>query len=214
MSCDAYLVVLRYCAEVQLLDELRTLEFQEPRVPVHAPIERHGDFPRSCKNLRVLDGGFVHQVVRTDRGVAFDHVQRVAVVVPGPVEPCLVVEPCDIDDQRVPFPAPIRPSHPRLVRSFRRLAERYLASCVRVLVQNPDHVRTLEDLKRVGQIRRSRDTRKKAIQFGVGRRDSGRPLRGSRSCGSRSASRVPRADRESARPRRRSRPAGSRRLRR
>ena len=46
-------------------------------------IEEHAHLPGPREHLRVLDGGFVADVIRSRRGVALDDVQRVAVKVTG-----------------------------------------------------------------------------------------------------------------------------------
>ena len=48
--------------------------------------------------------------------VALDDVQRVAVIIARAIEPGLIVETGHVDDQRVAFPAAVRPSHPGVDR--------------------------------------------------------------------------------------------------
>src|SRR5207244_12929256 len=79
--------------EQQVFRERHALEFHELDVLLHASIERHADLPGSCKHLRVLDRGFVQQMVRTDGRIAFDHMKSVTMKVPRPIEPGLRPEP-------------------------------------------------------------------------------------------------------------------------
>src|SRR5712692_1819862 len=98
----------------QLFREWYALEFQGLSVLFHAAIEGEAHLPGASKHLRVLDRGFVREVVRTHGSVAFNHMQRVAMEVPGPVEPGLLAESCHVNNQRIPFPAAARPAHPRI----------------------------------------------------------------------------------------------------
>src|SRR5438128_9679440 len=98
----------------QLFDERHTVELDELNVRFHTTIEREAYLPRSRKDLGVLDSGFVLDMVRTERRVAFDHVEIIAMEIPRPVEPGVVGEPRHVDDQRIALPAPVRPSQPRL----------------------------------------------------------------------------------------------------
>src|SRR6476659_519926 len=98
----------------QLLHELDALVFEDRRVLFEAAIQRHADLPGSGKDFRVFDRRLVHQVRAVDGRVTFDHVKRLAVEISGAVEPRLIVEAGDVDDQRVTLPVPARPSHPRI----------------------------------------------------------------------------------------------------
>src|SRR5438046_3321416 len=57
-------------SEQQLLGERDAFEFEELNVFFHSTIERKADLPRPREHLRILDRGLVHEVVRTDGGVA------------------------------------------------------------------------------------------------------------------------------------------------
>ncbi len=61
-------------------------------------IEDHPHRPRSREHLRILHRHLIVDVVGTDERVAFDQVQGLAVEIPGPVEPRLIVEMHDVDD--------------------------------------------------------------------------------------------------------------------
>src|SRR5262245_3807432 len=88
----------------ELFDEFDAAILHELRVRLQAAIQRHGDSPRAGKGLRILDRHLIVDGVWADRREALDQVQRVAMEIPGPVEPVLAVEVRHIDDQRVPFP--------------------------------------------------------------------------------------------------------------
>src|SRR6516165_3026842 len=96
----------------QLLDEFDALVFEELSVLFLPAVEGHRDFPGAGKYLWILDRCLVGQVIRTAACITFDHMERVAVEVSGAIEPRLIVEARDIDDERVAFPMPARPSHP------------------------------------------------------------------------------------------------------
>src|ERR1700691_6153135 len=104
--------LLRELAVYQFFGELHTLEIHQPGVLFHMPIQRHPDLPWTGKYLWILDRRFVPKNVRAARSVAFDHVQRVAMIIPRPVEPRALVQSGDVDHQRVPFPVAYRLSHP------------------------------------------------------------------------------------------------------
>src|SRR4029434_3693528 len=76
----------------QLLDELHAFVLTDLCVGIEATIKRHAHLPRSCEDFRILDRHLVHQMVRTDRSIALGYVQRVAMKIPGPIEPGLFVE--------------------------------------------------------------------------------------------------------------------------
>src|ERR1700682_2366918 len=54
----------------QFLDELDALELHQTRVPLDAPIQRHGDLPRPSEGIRVRDRRLVHEVIWRDTRVA------------------------------------------------------------------------------------------------------------------------------------------------
>src|SRR5262245_24071231 len=97
------LAPLRWLAEFpvqQLLGERHALELEELNLLFHPSIEREADLPRPREHLRILDGGFVHQVIRADGRVALDDVERVAVKIPGAIEPRLAAQAGHVDDER------------------------------------------------------------------------------------------------------------------
>src|ERR1700730_4712027 len=105
----------------ELLRKLDALVFEHLHIFFQTTIEGHSHLPGSREHLRVLDGRLVRHRVRTDARVPLDHMQGVAVEVPRPIEPGVLVEAGHVDDQRLALPAAARPSHPR-VRGTLRLA--------------------------------------------------------------------------------------------
>ena len=90
----------------ELFDKLLAPVLDELRIRFQTTIEGHADLPWPRKHLRILDGGFVLDGVGRDRREPFDHVQLIAMEIARPVEPCLVVEIGQVDDQGVPLPVP------------------------------------------------------------------------------------------------------------
>src|SRR5687767_5842324 len=95
----------------QLFDKGLTLEFHQLNIALHPAIEREADLPGPRKDLRIVDGRLVPQVVRAHGRQAFDDVRGVAVKVAGAIEPVIAVQPGDIDDERVALPRATRPPH-------------------------------------------------------------------------------------------------------
>src|SRR3989442_2721498 len=83
----------------------KALVLEDLRILFLMTIEEHAHLPGFREHLRVFDGGFAVDLFWADRRVTLDHVQGVAVEVPGPVEPGFVVELEHVDDQRIPLPA-------------------------------------------------------------------------------------------------------------
>src|SRR3989442_12067184 len=68
-------------------------------------IKDHAHLPGSRKHLRILDRDFVADVVGVHGDVTFDHMQLIAMEIPGPVKPGLFVEIDRVDDQRISLPS-------------------------------------------------------------------------------------------------------------
>ena len=83
----------------ELFRELHALEFQQLSVLIQPAIERHAHLPGSGKHFRVFDGDFIGKGVRAEGRVALDHMQGVAMKIPGPVKPSLVVDVTAMNDQ-------------------------------------------------------------------------------------------------------------------
>src|SRR5262245_29062307 len=93
-----------------------TLILEQFRVRFLAAVQKHAHLPRTCEHVRILDGDFVFDVSGPCRREPFDHVQRLAVEIACPIEPRLIAEMHDIDDERVALPAAARVAHPELER--------------------------------------------------------------------------------------------------
>src|SRR5687767_9811406 len=59
----------------QLFDERHTIEFHELNVRLEAPVDREADLPRAGIDVRILDGRFIHQVIRPAECPPLDDVQ-------------------------------------------------------------------------------------------------------------------------------------------
>src|SRR5438105_277042 len=79
--------LLSEVSEYRLFDELRTSELHDLCVRLETPVDRHADLPRTGEHFGVFDGRVVAERIRADRRVAFDDVERIAMKVPGAVEP-------------------------------------------------------------------------------------------------------------------------------
>src|SRR5436190_18752103 len=131
----------------QFFDELHAPEFHNLRVLFQSTIEEHADLPRSREHVRILDGGFIEEMVGARGGESLDNVQGVAVEISRAVEPGLVVETRGVDDQRFSFPVSVRPSHPAV--SGRLLVFVHIdgAHRPRERVDHHDVLRALNDLE-------------------------------------------------------------------
>src|SRR5437868_5780870 len=78
---------------------------QELNILLLVTIENHAHIPRPREHLWIFDRYGVVNVIRIDERIAFREVERFAVEISGPVEPCLVVEMDHVDDERVALPA-------------------------------------------------------------------------------------------------------------
>src|SRR3974390_2748606 len=85
-------------------------------------VERHADLPWAREHLGILDGGFVMQNIRPARRIPFYNVQGVTVKIARAVEPRLIVEAGDVDDEGVALPMSHRPAHPTVRGTFARIA--------------------------------------------------------------------------------------------
>src|SRR5713226_10179086 len=71
----------------ELFDEFVAAKVEKLHVRLHPAIERHRDPPRPRKDLRIFDRHFVSNDVRRNQREALHQMQRVAVEIPGAVEP-------------------------------------------------------------------------------------------------------------------------------
>ena len=156
-----------------LLEEVRiALVLEQLAVSFLPPVERHAHLPGPREHLRVLDRDFVEHVIGAGRRVALDDVQRVAVEIPGPIEPGPVVEMDHIDDERVPLPAAARVAHPPVDRptGMRVPVHVDVANGVQILVEDGDLVGLLNDLKRIRHVGDARHSGKVALGLRIERR--------------------------------------------
>src|SRR3989442_6528928 len=166
----------------QLFRVLRAFELQELHIFLETSIERHADLPGSRKDLRILDQSFVREVIRAERGESFDHMQGLAVEIPGPVEPVLARWPLGreengcresrhIDNQRIALPFAVGPTHPRIDGRLRGFPHIDLAASVGILVDDRQPFLTLtdtgKDLEWIRQIRSAWHTGQMTLQFRV-----------------------------------------------
>src|SRR5438067_784477 len=151
----------------ELLHELYALELQHLSVLFQPTIDGHADLPGPRKHLRVLDRRFIGQGINGEGSVAFDHMQRVAMEIPGPVEPGLIVQTRHVDDETIALPVADRVPHPTVSRAWRRLVHVDRAGGARILIGHQDDVRTLNNLKRIGHIRGARHARQITLDFRV-----------------------------------------------
>src|ERR1041385_7352606 len=87
-----------------LVHQQALIVLQNAHVWFFPAIEWHAHLPGSTEHRRVFDGDFVIDVVGTRQREPFDQVQSIAVKIARPIEPCLVGEMHDIDNQSVSFP--------------------------------------------------------------------------------------------------------------
>src|SRR5262245_21911956 len=97
----------------------------------------------------------------------FDDVQCVAMEVACPVEPCLIVEACGIDDECLSLPVSVRPAHPAVCGSLFVIIHVDRANSAGVLVQDHDVFLALKDLKRLRHVSGPRNTREVAFDFWI-----------------------------------------------
>ena len=136
----------------QIFHEFDASELQNLRIGLHPAVERHAHLPGARKDLGILDCHLVIERIGAPRREALDHVQCIAVKVSGAIEPAQVVESLRVDDQRLPFPASVRPSHPAVSRCFRLIGHVDRPHRTRILVNEHDVLLALDDLKRVRHV--------------------------------------------------------------
>src|SRR6266705_6526865 len=153
----------------ELFRELYALEFQGLDVRLHTSIQRHADFPRTRKHLRILNRGLVHQMVWRQRRVTLHHMQSVAMEISGPVEPGLIVLSGYVNDQRVTVPTSDGPAHPGIGRSLGLAIHIDHARRTGKLVGEQDLLGCLNDLKGKADIGGPWNAWQIALRFGVAR---------------------------------------------
>src|SRR5436309_12729737 len=151
----------------QLFYELHTLELHDLCVLFLTTIQGHADFPGPRKHLWIFYSGFVIDMVPARCGEAFDNVQSVAMEIPRPVKPGLVIETRSIDYQRFSLPVTVRPSHPTIGGRLLVLIHIDGADRARILKDHHDVLRTLNNLKRLGHIHRAGHARQVALDLRI-----------------------------------------------
>src|SRR5438132_649583 len=107
----------------ELLPEItHAVVLDDLEIRLQTAVDRHADLPGTREHRRVLDGRFVVEMIGVDGRVALDDMKLVAVVVAGIVQPRLIVEVLDVDDQRITFPPAPRVAHPEVERLDMRAA--------------------------------------------------------------------------------------------
>ena len=134
-----------------------------------AAIQGHADLPRSRKDLLILDSGLVVQAIGTGCCDALDNVQFVTVEIADAIEPSLIVKSSRIDDQRFAFPMSVRPAHPTVGWSLRRLTHVDGSDSAGIFENHHGDIFALDDLKRKGHVHRARHTGKIAFDLGIQR---------------------------------------------
>ncbi len=109
-------------------------------------------------------------MIRSGRRVALDQVQRIAVEIARAIEPGLLVEIDDVDDEGVAFPVATRIAHPPVDMTLGMFFVHVrVANRVDVLVKKGHLIPALHDLKRVRHVRDARNAGQVTLGFGVGR---------------------------------------------
>src|SRR5262245_58857919 len=151
----------------ELFDELDAAVLEQLRIWLQPSIERHRELPRFGEHVWILDGHLVVDRVLRDGSEALRHMQRLTMIVAGPVEPVLAVELRYVSDQRIAFPPTDRMSHICQVRRWLHLVEVDRAAGARERERHVDLVRALDDLNGVGHVHRTRDARQVALQLRI-----------------------------------------------
>src|SRR5262245_12453974 len=154
---------------MKLVVEGEAFVFEDLSVWFAVAIQHHAHAPRPREHARILDGHFICDVVAIEWREALDQVQLLAVKISGAVEPRLVVEVDDVDDERVAFPSPARVAHPPVDVAWRMLRPVGVdrARRMHVLEQHRDAIGCLKDLKWVRHVHDSRDARQIALALRV-----------------------------------------------
>src|SRR4029453_1947737 len=90
---------------MKLVVKREAFVFEDLRIWFAMAVQHHADAPGTREHFRILDGHLIRDVVAIEWREALHQMQLLAVKVSGAVEPRLVVEVDDVDDERVAFPA-------------------------------------------------------------------------------------------------------------
>src|SRR5437016_1708606 len=104
-------------------------------------------------------------MVWRDRRVTLHDMHGITMEIPGPIEPCLIVLSCDVNDERVAVPTSDRPAHPGIGRRLWLAIHEDHACGAGKLVRHQDLFACLNDLERKSEICRSRYARQIAFRF-------------------------------------------------
>src|SRR5262249_23662752 len=85
----------------EVFGKLRALELKQLSVLIHDAIQRKTDFPWTRECLRVFYGCFIANQIMAGHGESLYDMEGVAVKVADTVEPRLIVQAGDIDDEGV-----------------------------------------------------------------------------------------------------------------
>ena len=93
--------------------------------------------------------------------------QSIAMEIPRPVKPGLIVEVRHIDDERITFPMAHRPSHPRICGTLQLAVHTDDTAGAGKFVSHHNIRRRLDDLKRIGHIRGTRNAWQITLHFRI-----------------------------------------------
>src|SRR4026208_1460605 len=97
---------------LRLIHQAPWIVFEHAHVWLLSPIEHHAHRPGSTKDVWILDGHLVVDVIGAGRREAFGWVRRVALEISATIQPRLIGEGHDVDHERVAFPAAARVAQP------------------------------------------------------------------------------------------------------
>src|SRR5712691_9309242 len=154
-----------YCPPVIALSAFLLPEFE---ARLRDAVERHADLPGLAIRFWIFDGGLVVDGVRRGARIALDHVERLAVRVPGRIEPRFGPEIGHVDHQRVALPTADRIAQPQ-VNAIQVGARSGLddALVVHVLVHEHDVSGPLQNLKRERHVGDPRHAGHGAMRDGI-----------------------------------------------
>ena len=101
------------------------------------------------------------------RRVALDDLQLVAVMIAGAIEPRLIVEAGDGDDERVAFPHADRLPHPRIDRRRAGILQQDVAHRAGVFIRDEDRLVAVQDLERHRHVVRARHAGQVALDLRI-----------------------------------------------
>src|SRR4029079_5318713 len=130
-------------------------------------LQRHAHLPGTRKYLGILNCDFVIDGFRAPRSEPLNDMECITVKISRAIEPAEIVEPLGVDDQRLPVPPAVRPSHPAVRGRVGLVGHIDRADRSGELVNEHDVLRALNDLERHALIRRARYTRQVALDLRI-----------------------------------------------